>query len=147
MSRLEEKVPLDILVVRRDGKLYLMVPNIIFGAYQHSLSSAGPALESRNRDSLKQVVNIHNRYPEYRLGLEAHALNIYRGGNREAAEEEILLPLTERRAETVKSALIELGVPSADISSSAYGGEFPITDVTDRGTRWKNRRVEFIMVE
>jgi hypothetical protein len=147
VSRLEEKVPLDILVVRRDGKLYLMVPNIIFGAYQHTLSSAGPALETRNKDSLKQVVNIYQRYPDYGLGLEAHALNIYRGGSREAAEEEILLPLTERRAETVKSALIDLGVPSAAISSQAYGGEFPISDVTDRATRWKNRRVEFIMVE
>jgi len=147
VSRLEEKVPLDILVVRRDGKLYLMVPNIIFGAYQHALSSAGPALETRNRDSLKQVVNIYRRYPSFGLGLEAHALNIYRGGSREAAEEEILFPLTERRAETVKAALIELGVPSGAISSNAYGGEFPIADVTDRASRWKNRRVEFIMVE
>lgn len=57
------------------------------------------------------------------------------------------MPLTERRAETVRNALIELGVPAGVISGEAYGGEFPITDVTDRAVRWKNRRVEFIMIE
>jgi len=146
-SSIDERLPLDILLVRRNGKLFLMVPNIIFGAYQDSLASAGPRMEQQNRDSLKKVVNIYERYPQYDLGLEAHALNIYLGGPREAQEEKILFPLTERRGETVKNALIDLGMDGDHIQTRAYGGQFPIADVTDRSVWWKNRRVEFIMVE
>lgn len=92
VATLKEQVPLDILVIRRDGKLFLMVPNIIFGAYKHTLASAGPALEARNRDSLIQVADIHRRYPHYDLGLEAHALNIYRGGPRERGRRRFSCP-------------------------------------------------------
>ena len=147
VATLERQVPLDILVVRRGGKLFLMVPNIIFGAYQHKITSAGPVMEARNRNSLKQVADIHSRYSHYHLGLEAHALNIYRGGPRENPEEDILGPLTEKRAETVRAALIELGISPDSITTEAFGGQFPTADVTDRAVRWKNRRVEFLMIE
>ena len=144
---IRENLPLDILVIRRDGKLYLMVPNIIFGAYKHTLDSAGPSREIQNRKSLDRVVEIYDRYPGFDLELEAHALNIYLDGPREEREEAVLLPLTERRAETVKNALIDLGMNEEKIHSHAYGGQFPIADVTDRTVWWKNRRVEFIMVD
>ena len=146
-SVIREDLPLDILVVRRDGKLYLMVPNIIFGAYKYTLDSAGPSREIQNRESIGRVVDIYDRYPVYDLELEAHALNIYLNGPREEAEEAILMPLTEKRAESVKDALVDLGMNEDKIYTSAYGGQFPIADVTDRTVWWKNRRVEFIMVE
>ncbi len=146
-TMIRESLPLDILVVRRDGKLYLMVPNIIFGAYKGTLESAGPSRELSNRESLADVMAIYDRYPDYNLELEAHALNIYLGGSREEREEAVLLPLTEKRAETVKAALIELGMDEESIRTSAYGGQYPIADVTDRTVWWKNRRVEFIMLD
>ena len=145
-TEFSESVPIDILVVRKDGKLYLMVPNIIFGAYKHALDSAGPALEERNLESIQRVAEIWKKYPRYTLGLEAHALNIYLGKDREDAEEEILYPLTERRAESVRKALIEQGITDNRIEVSAYGGQFPIVSVTDSSIWWKNRRVEFIMI-
>ncbi|MBN2049573.1 MAG: Ig-like domain repeat protein [Spirochaetales bacterium] len=141
-----ESVPIDILVVRKNGKLFLMVPNIIFGAYKHGLDSAGPALADRNMESIRQVAEIWKKYPRYTLGLEAHALNIYLGKPREKAEEDILFPLTERRAESVRKVLIEQGVPAERITSQAYGGQEPIVSVTDSSIWWKNRRVEFIMI-
>lgn len=141
-----ESVPIDILVVRKDGKLFLMVPNIIFDAYKHALDSAGPAMEERNLESIRRVAEIWKKYPSFELGLEAHALNIYLGKAREDAEEDILYPLTERRAEAVRKILIDLGVPEDSIKTQAYGGQHPIVSVTDRSVWWKNRRVEFIMI-
>ncbi len=141
-----EAVPVDILVVRKEGKLFLMVPNIIFGAYKHTLDSAGPAMDERNLESIEQVVSIWKKYPKYRLGLEAHALNIYLGTTREDDEEEILYPLTERRAEAVRKALVARGIPEEKIEVHAYGGQFPIVSVHDKSVWWKNRRVEFIMI-
>jgi outer membrane protein OmpA-like peptidoglycan-associated protein len=141
----DSRVPLDVLVLRRDGKMFLLVPNIIFGAYKHTLDSRGAGIYRRNVASIRRVADIFKRYPGYGVGLEAHALNIYRGGPREGAEEQILGPLTERRAATVRAALIELGVPADKITSNAYGGRFPLVDVHDLQIRWKNRRVEFML--
>jgi flagellar hook assembly protein FlgD len=138
---------IDILVVKKDDKLFLMVPNIIFGAYKHTLDSAGLEREQQNHASIKRVMEIFRKYSNYSVGLEAHALNIYRGDpEKEAEEEEILQPLTERRGETVRQALIKLGMDEETITSKAYGGKFPIAPVDDRSVRWKNRRVEFIMI-
>ncbi len=141
------EIPLDILLVLKDGKKYLSVPNIIFGAYKYSLGSAGAEQLASNNSSLDRVASIYKKYPAYGLVLEGHALNIYLGGQREAAEEKILLPLTANRASTVKSALVDRGIEESKISTEAYGGQHPIASVTDRKVWWKNRRVEFVMTD
>jgi len=146
-SVFEKAIPLDILLVIKDGKKYLSVPNIIFGAYQYALDSAGAGRLTGNNASLDRVASIYQKYPAFGLVLEGHALNIYLDGPREDPEEEILLPLTARRADTVRSALIERGMPSSKISTEAFGGQFPIASVTDKTVWWKNRRVEFVMTD
>lgn len=142
-ASLKEVLPLDVLLVKKDGKYFVMVPNIIFGAYKYKLDSAGPAREKENMASLERVVELSERFPDYGLILDAHALNIYLNGSREDAEEDILMPLTQKRAEEVKAALIELGMDPDRISMDAFGGQYPIVSVNDRSIRWKNRRVEF----
>jgi flagellar hook assembly protein FlgD len=139
-------VPLDIFLVERNGKRYLAVPDIIFGAYQYALDSRGQEMYRENIDSLERVVSIFERYPEHRLLLEGHALNIYRGTGREQEEEEVLQPLTVNRARTVKEALVERGMDADRIETEAYGGTRPIVSVTDKEVRWKNRRVEFVLL-
>jgi len=143
----EQFVPLDIFLVKRNGKLHIAVPNIIFGAYKHTLDSRGAEMERRNLESIRKVADIYEQYPAHDLLLEGHALNIYRGvsGSREAAEEEVLVPLTRRRAQTVKDALVERGMPSEKIGIEYFGGSNPIVSVHDLSVRWQNRRVEFIM--
>jgi outer membrane protein OmpA-like peptidoglycan-associated protein len=139
-------VPLDVLVLQKDGTMFILVPNIIFGAYRHELDSRGADFYRRNMESIRRVADLARRYPQYGIGLEAHAENIYLGRPREAAEEQILFPLTQRRAESVRKALIDLGVPAGRITSNAYGGKFPIADVRNPEVYWKNRRVEFLLV-
>jgi outer membrane protein OmpA-like peptidoglycan-associated protein/flagellar hook assembly protein FlgD len=142
-----QQVPLDVFLVKRDGKLYIAVPNIIFGAYQHALDSRSEEMYQRNVKSIERVLNIYNRYPANDLLLEGHALNIYRGvdAQKEAQEEEILVPLTRRRANTVRDTLVERGMNSDKIEIEYFGGRMPIVSVHDQDVRWKNRRVEFIM--
>jgi hypothetical protein len=144
----KQPMPIDIIVLKKDGKLYLMVPNIIFGAYQHALDSYSPDMYKRNVATIKQVAEIYRNYPEYGVLLEGHALNIYRGDpEAEAKEEKILVPLTQRRADTVRESLTDLGVDGSRISMEWFGGTRPIADVHDEEVRWKNRRVEFIMTK
>ena len=97
----------------------------------------------RNNESLDRAAQVLKKYGAYDLYLEGHALNIYLEGPREEAEEEILVPLTERRARVVRDALIERGIDAGRITLEAYGGEFPIVSVKDKTVWWKNRRVEF----
>jgi len=143
----ETDIPLDILLVLKDGKKYLSVPNIIFGAYKYSLGSAGADQFGANNSSLDRVASIYKKYPAYGLVLEGHALNIYLDGPREAGEEKILLPLTANRASAVKDALVERGMSETKISTEAYGGQHPIASVSDKKVWWKNRRVEFVMTD
>jgi len=143
----ETNIPLDILLVLKNGKKYLSVPNIIFGAYKYSLGSAGANQLAINNSSLDRVASIYKKYPAYGLVLEGHALNIYLGGPREAGEEKILLPLTANRASTVKDALVDRGILETKISTEAYGGQHPIASVSNRKVWWKNRRVEFVMTD
>ena len=142
---LEEDHEIDVVVIWKDNKYYLLVPNIIFGAYKHDIGSAGPVVERRNKETLRKVLKAFNKYPDRTLTLEGHALNIYRNSSKEEGEEDILGPLTQRRANTVKEELIKLGFDPARISVEFFGGRDPMAPVTDLRVRWKNRRVEFVM--
>ncbi len=146
-SVFQKEIPLDILLVMKDGKKYLSVPNIIFGAYKFALDSAGSERFAENNRSLDKVASIYRKYPAYSLVLEGHALNIYLDGPREEKEEQILLPLTANRASSVRDALIGRGMSDSKISIEAYGGQYPIVSVTDKNVWWKNRRVEFVMTD
>ena len=79
--------------------------------------------------------------------MEGYANAVYRNNPARYAEEQRteLLPLSKKRAETVRDALIMLGIDSARINTRAYGGERPKTTANDTEEAWKNRRVEFIL--
>lgn len=141
-------VILDILLIERDGKYYLMVPNIIFGAYQFKLDSYSPEYYERNLASIDRILDVYKRYPTYNLVLEGHALNIYdpiTNAEENKEEEKILEPLTVNRAEEVKDALVEKGFNTDKVIVQTFGGKNPIFDTQDENENWKNRRVEFVM--
>jgi flagellar hook assembly protein FlgD len=141
----QEDLTIEILIIQKDGKFYLAVPNIIFGAYKSDLGTAPQSdLNDRNILSLEKVAELTERFPEYDLRLEAHALNIYkRNPSRYRREEDILLPLTRERAAAVRDKLIELGVDPARLSIEGLGSQFPVASESDPSVWWKNRRVEF----
>lgn len=55
--------------------------------------------------------------------------------------------LSQRRADAVKSALIERGINPSRITSQGYGKGFPVANNTDSGGRQLNRRVEVVIGE
>lgn len=57
------------------------------------------------------------------------------------------LQLSERRAESVRDALIERGVDAARISTRGYGLDFPVATNDTQAGRQLNRRVEVIISE
>jgi len=58
-----------------------------------------------------------------------------------------LLPLSTKRAELVMQKLIEYGVDPRRLSTRGLGSTEPVVAFTDAENRWKNRRVEFILIK
>ena len=139
--------PIDIALIKRDGKYYINTENIIFSAYKSSIDSRGKATAAVNRKSLKRVADLMKAYPEYSVVIEGHALNVLLGAGtaREKKEEAILEKLTVDRAESVRKELIKLGVPEKSLKVEAFGGKQPVAPVKDLKERWKNRRVVFVV--
>ncbi|PSM51634.1 outer membrane fibronectin-binding protein [Campylobacter blaseri] len=85
-------------------------------------------------NEIKKVSNFLVERPDYKVILEGHTDST---GNANYNKK-----LSEKRAASVKKALIDLGVSSEKISTIGYGEEQPIADNSTRAGRAENRRVD-----
>ncbi|HEY0232552.1 MAG TPA: OmpA family protein [Dokdonella sp.] len=66
------------------------------------------------------------------------------GGHTDSSgNDEINLPLSQQRADSVRSYLIGKGVAAANLSAVGYGAERPIADNATEEGKARNRRIEF----
>jgi outer membrane protein OmpA-like peptidoglycan-associated protein/flagellar hook assembly protein FlgD len=143
----EGDIPVDVLVVREDGQLKIKISNINFQPNSAEFVEDDPEIAQRNQFVLDRVAEILQKYRQYEITIEGHAV-ITRWYDEEAAEkeqEEELLPLSEQRAERVLNALVERGVARDRLNAVGVGGSDPLVPHSDLENRWKNRRVEFIL--
>lgn len=137
----------DLLVFREGGRYKVLVPPVRFSAGSAELGDEDAAeFLAENRAVLEKLVALFARFPDYSVVIEGHA-NAVRWRDpaemdREQAEE--LLPLSRARAETVRAALVGLGMAPARISTDAKGASEPKVPFSapDAG---RNRRVEFVL--
>ncbi len=143
-SEVRGVIPIDILVVREGDLLKVQISNINFEPNTPALQ-LDPSTEAgaKNIAVLDRLVEVFDKYASYRIRVEGHAVNIT-GTEREEREE--LQPLSLARARTVREALIERGMDAERISTVGRGGTMPIVPHSDEENRWKNRRVEFILL-
>jgi outer membrane protein OmpA-like peptidoglycan-associated protein len=87
--------------------------------------------------TIDKLASFLDEYPEKSVLIEGHTDNI---GN-----EEYNLDLSERRALSVKEALVQVGVEAARIDTIGLGESTPITDNMTAAGRLKNRRVEIVI--
>jgi outer membrane protein OmpA-like peptidoglycan-associated protein len=137
-------IPIDILVVREGDRLKVRIASITFQPNSPELV-VDPATDQgqKNLDILRRLVDVFGKYREYDIRIEGHAVNVT-GTEREEREE--LKPLSLARAQEVKDALVGLGMSERRISVLGRGGTEPVVPHTDLEERWKNRRVEFILI-
>jgi outer membrane protein OmpA-like peptidoglycan-associated protein len=89
---------------------------------------------ARKLDQLAQFLNEHK---ERRVQIDGFTDSV---GTDSYNEE-----LSQRRADSVKSALLVRGVDPSRISTEGYGKAFPVANNVDSGGRQLNRRVEVII--
>ena len=143
VSRKEGKIPVDIFVLRDGDKLKIRVSSITFEPNAASLILSDSALTEKNRAILDRIVAVLGKFQNYRIRVEGHAVNLS-GSDREERME--LAPLSLARAQTVVDALVQRGISRDRLEARGLGGTEPVVPHGDAQSRWRNRRVEFILV-
>lgn len=120
--------------VKRDGDtIRLLVPSSV--TFNFNKADIKPEF----MPVLDKVATAINDYPDAAVKVEGHTDSIGTAAYNQK--------LSERRAQNVRSYLVEHGVKSERIESKGYGLTRPIADnATDEG-RAKNRRVEVVIMQ
>ena len=141
-------IPVDILVVKDGNNLKIRIPSITFQANTADFTHVDPDKAAKNIATIARLSEIFKKYNQYKITIQGHA-NLVNFDNPVAAkkeQEQELIPLSKARAEAIKQALVAQGIDTARVSTVGIGGAEPVVPFSDLDNRWKNRRVEFILV-
>ena len=142
-------IPVDVLVVKDGDQLKIRIANITFAPDSAELRKDDPEIKEKNEYVLGRLSEILKKYNSYNILIEGHAVSVFwnDSARAEKEEQEELLPLSKARAETVKKYLEKLGIAGRRMTTEGLGGQIPIVPHSDLDNRWKNRRVEFILLK
>lgn len=112
-----------------DRGIMATLTGVVFAINSADLSESGKA-------SVDKVAALMRAHPERSVVVEGHTDT----QGRAAANQR----LSERRAESVKQALIAAGVAADRIVARGYGHRYPVASNNDEAGRQLNRRVEFL---
>ena len=129
-----ENVPgAEVRVEEKDGQEQLIVT--MTGALLFDTDSFNI---THGRESLDQIAETLNRYPESRV--------VVKGYTDSRGTEEYNLQLSQRRADAVKSYLVAKQVDAARVTPVGFGESFPIASNDTEAGRQRNRRVEIEII-
>ncbi|MFW5769419.1 MAG: OmpA family protein, partial [Spirochaetota bacterium] len=148
VSEKKGTIPVDVLVIREGDRLKIRISSITFEPNSPRLVIDDSETGQKNQRVLERLAEILNKFKNYSIRIEGHAVSVYWSdtARAEEEEEEDLKPLSLARADAVKESLVERGVDAKRITSAGLGGRDPIVPHGDLENRWKNRRVEFILI-
>jgi len=142
----EGHIAVDVLVIREGDRLKILINNITFQPSSPQLILTGDEGQ-KNKQVLDRLAEIMQKYGSYHIVVEGHAVSL-KWADSAAAEREqqnILVPLSRSRAQTVVDELIARRVPANRLQAVGIGGDKPIVPHGDLEERWRNRRVEFYL--
>jgi len=93
------------------------------------------AIKALQADST-ELRDILKDYPDYKLTVEGHC--------DERGSAEYNMTLGQERADSAKKYLVDVGIPSAQLSTVSYGKEKPACDEHDEACWQKNRRIHIV---
>jgi outer membrane protein OmpA-like peptidoglycan-associated protein len=147
MTVLKEVIDTDIIVQRSGNKLKVIIPSIVFEGDSYDFRQGKPEQVRKNLAVLDQLAQLFRKYPGYTINIEGYALNVHTESPARMEQEnrEELLPLSQKRAEAIRNALMERGLDGVKIKAMGRGNAKPVVPYGDPANQWKNRRVEFIL--
>ncbi len=136
-------IPTDVFVLRDGDRLKIRVSSIVFPPSSAALTGMDGLTDQRNEAILDRIAGVLKKYPSYKISVQGHAVNLS-GTDREERTE--LEPLSLKRAQSVLDALARRGVEPGRMEARGLGGREPLVPHGDAAGRWRNRRVEFILM-
>lgn len=115
---------------KTDRGLVITLGDVLFSVNKAELSPGG----MRN---VRKLADFLNRYPQRKVLIEGHTDS--------TGSHSINQPLSERRADAVRTALIDMGVGSDRIETRGYADAYPVANNRTAAGRQLNRRVEIIL--
>lgn len=98
-----------------------------------TFATASANILPESKDQLNNIVQVMKAYPHVSLKVGGYTDNI--GSSAANAR------LSERRANAVRQALIEEGVPASRLQAEGYGEKHPVADNATEEGRARNRRI------
>jgi flagellar hook assembly protein FlgD/outer membrane protein OmpA-like peptidoglycan-associated protein len=148
VATVQKTIPVDILVIRDGDKLRVRIASITFQANTADYVSVEPDKAAKNQATLVRLAEIFKKYSKYKIQIEGHAnlVNFDNPAKAKIEQEQELLPLSKRRADAIRDALVKEGIEAGRITTVGIGAAAPVVPFSDLDNRWKNRRVEFLLV-
>jgi len=123
----------DAATRARIDQLLARIEDAYFDYDQHTLRP--DAVKALQADST-ELRDILKDYPNYKLTIEGHC--------DERGSAEYNMALGEKRAESAKAYLVQVGIPGDQLGVISYGKEKPVCDEHDEGCWQKNRRIHIV---
>lgn len=119
----------ELNATKTDRGMVVTLGDVLFDTGQSRLSPSGT-------HNMAKLADVFKRYPQRSATIEGYTDSV-------GADSANLL-LSERRASSVMTALVGLGVPSDRLSTRAHGSQMPVADNGTAAGRQMNRRVEVV---
>ncbi len=110
--------------------LVITLGDVLFSTNKAQLESGGMRNVQKLADFLKQ-------YPQYKVLVEGYTDS--------TGSDSLNQELSDRRANAVRTALIDKGINSDRVTTRGYGKAFPVASNDTAASRQLNRRVEIIL--
>jgi outer membrane protein OmpA-like peptidoglycan-associated protein len=120
----------DLETQQTERGLVITLSNILFDTNQADLKPGAD-------NTLDKIALVLQEYPDHKLMIEGFTDSVGSNDHNEA--------LSERRAESVKEALVRRGIGPDRIETRGYGERYPIATNNTPTGRQLNRRVEIIV--
>ncbi len=148
VATVQKTIPVDILVIKDGDKLRVRISSITFQANTADYVNVEPDRATKNASTIGRLAEIFKKYSKYKIQIEGHAnlVNFDNPAKAKIEQEQELLPLSKQRADAIRQALIGQGIEAGRITTVGIGAAAPVVPFSDLDNRWKNRRVEFILV-
>jgi outer membrane protein OmpA-like peptidoglycan-associated protein len=122
---------LDAMQAKKtDHGMVITMGDVLFDTARAQLKPGG----TRN---LQKLADFMKEYPERKVGVEGFTDSVGNDDYNQA--------LSKRRADSVRSALLGMGIDSDRVSTRGYGESLPVASNDTKAGRQLNRRVEIVL--
>jgi outer membrane protein OmpA-like peptidoglycan-associated protein len=129
-AKLESELA-DLKAVKTDRGMVLTLGDVLFASGKAELASGA-------KQTIDNLAAFLDHYPDRNVRIEGYTDS--------TGSKELNLDLSERRAQSVKIALLERGISFDRIGAVGYGEDRPITSNDTPSGRQQNRRVEIVIL-